>query len=50
MHNSNAGGYSYPMPETSTNNDSGRRVAAQQSSHGELATEDLRLLVDAMVD
>lgn len=52
MHNSNAGGYRYPMTEISTNNDSGRRVAAQQNGHGhgQLATEDLRLLVAAMVD
>ncbi len=50
MHNSNGGGYSCPMTEIFTDDHSDRRVSAQQNGNGQLATEDLRLLVAAMID
>jgi hypothetical protein len=50
MHNSNGGGYSCPMTEIFTDDHSDRRASAQQNGKGQLATEDLRLLVAAMID
>ena len=50
MHNSNGGGYSFPMTEVFADDHSDRRASAEQNGHGQLATEDLRLLVAAMVD
>jgi hypothetical protein len=50
MHNSNGGGYSFPMTEIFTDDHSGPRTAVEQNDHGQLATEDLRLLVAAMID
>jgi hypothetical protein len=49
MHNSNVG-YSFPMTDIFTDDYSDRRTFAEQNGHGQLATEDLRLLVAAMVD
>lgn len=49
MHNSNTGGYSFPMTEIFTDDHSDRRTSADQNGRGQLAT-DLRLLVAAMVD
>ncbi|AJA09483.1 hypothetical protein SKP52_12975 [Sphingopyxis fribergensis] len=50
MHNSNGGGYSSPTTEIFTDDHSDRRTSVDQHGHGHLATEDLRLLVAAMVD
>lgn len=50
MHNSNGGGYSSPMTEIFADDHSDRRASAEQNGHGQLATEDLRLLVAAMID
>jgi translation initiation factor IF-1 len=50
MHRSNKGGHSFPMTEIFADDHAGRRAAADQNGHGELATEVLRLLVAAMVD
>lgn len=50
MHNSNGGGYCFPMTEVFADDHSDRRTSAEQNGHGQLATEDLRLLVAAMID
>ena len=50
MHNSDGGGHIFPMPQIFTDDSSGRRASAQQIGEGQLAAEDLRRLVAAMVD
>lgn len=50
MHNSKGGGYSFPATEIFTDDHLDRRTSAEQNGHGQLATEDLRRLVAAMID
>lgn len=50
MHNQHRGGHGFPATRTFTNDNSGLRPAAQKMAKGRLATEELRLLVAAMVD
>lgn len=50
MHNSNARRCGFPMTKIFTNTGSDRGASTQQNGTGQLATEDLRLLVAAMVD
>lgn len=50
MHNQHEGSLSFPMTKTFTNGNSDLRNSTQQIGEGQLATEDLRLLVAAMID
>lgn len=50
MHNYHGSGHSFPMTKISTDDTSDHRASAQQVGEGQLAREDLRLLVAAMVD
>ncbi len=50
MHNYDGSGHSFPMTKISTDDAADHRASAQQGGEGQLATEDLRLLVAAMVD
>lgn len=50
MNNLYGSGHSLPMIKISTDDASDHRASAQQVGEGQLATEDLRLLVAAMVD
>jgi hypothetical protein len=50
MHNYRGSGHSFPTTRISTDDTSDHRASTQQVGEGQLATEDLRLLVAAMVD
>lgn len=50
MHNYHGSGHSFPMTKISNDDTTDYRASAQQVGEGQLATEDLRLLVAAMVD
>lgn len=50
MHNHHGSGHSFPMTKIPTDDISDHRASAQQVAEGQMATEDLRLLVAAMVD
>lgn len=50
MHNSNGSGCGFPMTKIFTDDSSDLRASAEHDGKGQLAAEDLRLLVAAMVD
>lgn len=50
MHNLHGSGHSFPMTKISTDDASDHRASVKHVGEGQLATEDLRLLVAAMVD
>jgi len=50
MHNSTGGGHSFPITKIFTDDYLDRRTPTEQHGDGQLATEDLRLLVAAMID
>lgn len=50
MHNSNRGGCGFPMTKIFADDNSDLRASVNQNGYGQLAAEDLRLLVAAMID
>lgn len=50
MHSSNGSGRGFPMTKIFTDDSSDLRASAEHDGKGQLAAEDLRLLVAAMVD